>query len=262
LDPLGEAPLGDLATAPVLASHHEVDGAACGAGALAAALPEARRLARLILDGGAPGGSLFAPGDPGATTAEGVRLREGPGLAFAALATVAEAEHLVVQRGPETADGLAWYAVQGPTLAGWMAAEYLAAAGPGDAGLAIGGMTGDLPGDGAPVAAGAAGADTMAGAGGAAAAPGGSNPATDAGRPPKPGPGGSARFATGAAAEVAEAELNLRDAPGGAVLAVLPPGARVTIAGAPAAHDGGAWFPVETADGLAGWVSAAYLRPR
>lgn len=230
LDPMGEAPLDDIPALPVICSHQDVSPEACPGEGFAALLPELRRqVAEVIERNAAPEMLSFIPGDPVATTTEGVSLREGPGLAFRAKTTLSAAEPLVVAGGPETSDGLTWYEVRGASMVGWTAADYLVAIStPGKVDYAVGGMTGPIP-DGPDAA-------------GIVARPG-------------------TRFGTGATVEVVEADLNLRTAPGGEVVATLPVGSWLVITGAPEAHDGGAWFPVDAGDGREGWVSGEYLKP-
>jgi uncharacterized protein YraI len=176
----------------------------------------------------APDLVAFAAGDPVATSTEGVALREGPGLAFPARLTLAAAEPLIVEAGPESSDGLTWYEVRGSSLKGWTAADYLVAiTSPGEVSYAIGGMTGPMP-DGE--------SDTQVRRSGA-------------------------RYGTGATVEVIDADLNLRAQPGGDILDTLPAGAWLVVTGAPVPHDGAAWFPVDAGDGRKGWVSSDYLKP-
>jgi uncharacterized protein YraI len=223
LDPLGDAPLNDIASLPVICSHRDVNPTACPGDQLASLLPDLRQRIREEIDGSAlPALGLFAPGDPVATTTEGVSLREGPGLSFPSITTLAAAEPLRVAGGPQVSDGMTWYQVQGALLAGWTAADYLVAITPQESvEYAIGGMTGDLPAGPAPLT----------------------------------------RFGTGATVEIVEAELNLRDGPAGAVLETLPVSAWLTITGAPQAADGTTWFPVDAGSGRIGWVSGEYLQP-
>ncbi|MGI9255070.1 MAG: SH3 domain-containing protein [Thermomicrobiales bacterium] len=235
LDPLGEAPLGDFEALPVICSHSDVNDTGCPGDVLAAALPGIRQQARAAIDqSAAPEQLRFSPGDPVATTTEGVSLREGPGRSYPAMTTLAAAEPLVIADGPKTSDGLTWYQVEGSSQEGWTAADYLVAISTPDMpDYAIGGPTGPIPDGDAPDAT-----------------------TSDAPPPPR-----STRYGTGATVEIVEVDLNLRDAPAGSVLETLPVGAWLVITGAPEGMDGTTWFPVDAGDGRLGWVSAEYVRP-
>lgn len=56
--------------------------------------------------------------------------------------------------------------------------------------------------------------------------------------------------------------LNLRDAPGGSLLAALPNGTLVTVLSGPRAGDGLQWWQVRAADGIAGWVAESVTDAR
>ena len=223
LDPLGQAPFEDIVSLPTVCAHRDVNPTSCPGDALYADLGWLREEVAVIAAGT---GDAVAPefriGDTVATTDEGVTLREGPGVASSALATIALGETLVVADGPVMGDGLAWYRVEGASLTGWVAADYLTAVTPAaDPDAAIGGM-----------------------------APGSS---MDLAQP--------AILAEGTTASVTGGDLALCDGPAGTIVDTLPDGAWVEITGAPAEASGTLWYPVDTGLGSVGWVSGDYLAP-
>ena len=224
LDPFGEAPFEDIASLPTICAHRDVNPTSCPGDRLYADLDwlreEAAARGSALVEAAA---LAFRSGDTVATTAEGVTLREAPGTTSPALATIALGEPFVVTEGPATADGLAWYRVEGASLAGWVAADYLAAFTPaGDPEAAVGGM-----------------------------APDGSAAFAQATALP-----------IGATAVVTGGDLLLRAAPAGAALDTLPDGAWIEITGEPVDEGDTSWYPVDTGLGTVGWVSGAYLTGR
>lgn len=74
--------------------------------------------------------------------------------------------------------------------------------------------------------------------------------------------GGAPRYTTSVIVTgTGDSGLYLRAAAGrdAAILATIPEGARLGVTGAVVTNDG-AWLPVETADGVVGWVAADYTR--
>lgn len=62
------------------------------------------------------------------TGGDGLRLREGPGLARDVRLLGLEAEVFLVEDGPQTMDGYAWWFIQGPfddSRRGWAVSNYL-----------------------------------------------------------------------------------------------------------------------------------------
>jgi len=71
----------------------------------------------------------FSPGDDVQVDTDALNLRAGPGLGEDVEAVLFEGELLVVQSGPESADGYLWYEVESEDDGtGWVAGAYLAAA--------------------------------------------------------------------------------------------------------------------------------------
>ncbi len=137
LDPFADAPLYDIPSLPTVAAHRDVNPTTCPGDAMYADFGVLRQQVAAVRDANLAAGPVrFAAGDGAISTESGVMLREGPGLEFAAITTLAAAEPLTVADGPAANDGLVWYQVQGRSLAGWVAQDYLAA-------LAVGGPAGD-----------------------------------------------------------------------------------------------------------------------
>ena len=230
LDPLAEAPFADIAGLPTICAHRDVNPTSCPGDALYADLGWLREEVAAVAAGDGAGTDAepadaappeFRIGDAVATTDADVTLREGPGLAAAAVATLPIGEPLVVAEGPVGADGLAWYRVEGASLAGWVAADWLTAVTPAaDPEAAVGGMDGGSLDVAQPVILG-----------------------------------------EGTTAAVTGGDLVLRDGPGGEVVDTLPEGAWVEITGRPEERGGTLWYPVDTGLDSVGWVSGDYLRP-
>ena len=136
LDPLGQAPFRDIPSLPTICAHRDVNPTACPGELLYADLQAIREEAAALLAGtggaapaarAAEAAPAFLSGDPVATTVDNAELREGPGLTYPLIGLMSLGEPLTVTDGPTSADGLAWYAVQGSTLAGWTPADALAA---------------------------------------------------------------------------------------------------------------------------------------
>ncbi len=145
LDPFGASPLNDIPNLPTIAAHRDVNPTSCPGDLLYADLGVLREQAVAARAGDSfTASSRFGAGDAAASTEAGVVLREGPGLDFPAITTLAADEPLTVADGPATNDGLVWYQVRGRSLTGWVAQDYLVAIAPaGDPGAAVGGPSGD-----------------------------------------------------------------------------------------------------------------------
>jgi hypothetical protein len=223
LDPFGQTPLADIAGLPTICAHRDVNPTSCPGDALYDDLAWLRdEVANANAGTRDVGVQRFAAGDGVATTAEGVALREAPGTAATTVATIAVGERLAVADGPVAADGFAWYLVEGVSLSGWAAADYLTAITPtGDPEIAVGGTS---PADPSELSRWAS-------------------------------------LPEGATAEVTGGDLLLRDAPAGGVVETLPDGAWVAVIGAPEERSGTLWYPVDTGLGSVGWVSGDYLSP-
>ena len=223
LDPFGRAPFEDIASLPTICAHRDVNPTSCPGDALYDDLDWLRQEVGAVAAGtGDAVVRRFVAGDGVATTAEGVALREAPGAAAPTVATIAIGEALVVAAGPVAADGLDWYLVEGDSLAGWAAVDFLTAVPPGgDGEVAVGGMASAEP--------------------------------TKLRR--------WAPLAEDTTAVVTGGDLLLRDSPAGGVVETLPEGAWVAVMGPPEERSGVLWYPVDSGLGTLGWVSGDYLAP-
>jgi N-acetylmuramoyl-L-alanine amidase len=70
----------------------------------------------------------YATGDEVVVATDALNLRAGPGLGEDVVTVLFEGASLVVQDGPESADGYLWYEVDTDDGTGWVAGAYLAAA--------------------------------------------------------------------------------------------------------------------------------------
>jgi uncharacterized protein YraI len=82
----------------------------------------------LELGGGGGGGGDFSPGDEVVVDTDALNLRSGPGLDEDVLAVLYTGDSMVVEDGPESADGYDWYQVDTEEGIGWVAGTYLALA--------------------------------------------------------------------------------------------------------------------------------------
>ncbi|MGN6810580.1 MAG: NlpC/P60 family protein [Thermomicrobiales bacterium] len=171
--------------------------------------------------------AALAIGNPAIViTTEGdvLSVRQGPGHDSAVVGYLAQGTQVMVLGGPETsADGLAWYQVQGAGLSGWSDGEWLAEV------------------------------DTTANATTPTPPPA---PADNAAPPTAAAQTGGQLSVSGTGGKGAR----LRDAPSlhANILLVVPDGALVNVTGAPAAADSSTWTPV-TYSGTAGWIASFLL---
>ena len=70
-------------------------------------------------------GAVFTPGDELVVATDALNLRAGPGLGEEVLTVLFTGDFLVVQDGPESADGYLWYEVDSDAGTGWVAGAYL-----------------------------------------------------------------------------------------------------------------------------------------
>jgi cell wall-associated NlpC family hydrolase len=170
-------------------------------------------------------------------TTEGdvLSVRQGPGRDNAVVGYLAEGAQVLVIGGPQTsADGLAWYQVQGAGLTGWSDGQWLAEV--------------DTTANATTPTPPAAPADN-------AAPPAAPAPTPDSGAAPAAQTGGMLSI-NGTGGKGAR----LRDAPGlqSNTLLVVPEGAPVTLTGAAAAAGGSTWTPVSYS-GTTGWIASFLL---
>ncbi len=128
LDALGFESFHEKVDLPTICGHRDVNASTCPGDQLYADLPTIRDYVNEILTAGAdpaPDPAAFAEGDTVVTNAEGVNLRETPGLDGRVLVQMALGEVLTVLDGPTTTDGYAWYEVKGSNRIGWAASTFL-----------------------------------------------------------------------------------------------------------------------------------------
>lgn len=75
----------------------------------------------------AGGGDGWFRGTPVHVTSDGVNMRSGPGLGYSVIGNFSNGTNAVIEDGPRSADGYAWYNIHIDDLNGWMAADFLAA---------------------------------------------------------------------------------------------------------------------------------------
>ena len=128
LDPTGAAPFHDIASLPTICGHRDVNNTTCPGDEFYVQLDTVRSEARRVIrgrDDPEPPPPEWYPGMRVLTNAEGVSLRDGPGMDFDVATKVAIGEPLLVLQGPTTNDSTIWYEVQGVSLTGWVAGNLL-----------------------------------------------------------------------------------------------------------------------------------------
>ena len=231
LNPLGAKPFGEVASLPTICAHRDVNPTSCPGDALYGGIDALRDYVDAVLAGGAspePAPPTFVPGDAVVAVVADAPIQATPEAGVGAVARVPLGEPLTVADGPVTVDGAVWYAIRGATAAGWIDAANI---GPSRGGEIVS-------------------ADPSVGGEIAAAPP----PAAFRAAPSEP-------LAPGDAVRVVGGDLNLHATPGLAtpVVAVLPDGAPLTVAGPPAPADGYEWYQVEGAAGY-GWCAGEFLQ--
>jgi hypothetical protein len=274
LDPVGAAPFHDIASLPTICGHRDVNNTSCPGDEFYVQIDTVRSEARQVIrgrDDPEPPPPEWYPGMRVLTNADGVSLRDGPGMDFDVAAKVAIGEPLLVLHGPATNDSTIWYEVRGVSLTGWIAgnllspdpnpvpldplpAETPAATGPPDTGTPL---PEEEP---TPVA-------EPVSEGGLVDAPVESGETRD--EQDSGGNGDNEQlqetwpvFAAGTATTVAVGPLNLHVEPAlwATVLKTLPTGYMTTVAAGPVEGEGIAWYQVVTPEGVAGWCDGSFLQ--
>ncbi|MGH2616477.1 MAG: SH3 domain-containing protein, partial [Thermomicrobiales bacterium] len=272
LEPVGAAPFHDINNLPTICGHRDVNNTSCPGDEFYFQLENVRTEARRVIKGRddpEPPPAQWYPGMRVITNADGTSLRNGPGLQFDVVTTVAFGEQLMVLQGPATNDGMIWYEVEGVSLTGWIAGNLL------------------IPDpDSAPT-------EPIVAETPVPTAPADSAPPLpeDEPTPPVDDPvqelsaedasvggetedgdgrnGGRERrqdawviFDPGTTATVASGPLNLRVEPGlwAPILTALPDGYAATIVAGPVEGEGIAWYQVVTPEGVQGWCDGSYLQ--
>jgi uncharacterized protein YgiM (DUF1202 family) len=261
LEPNGSAPFHDIRSLPTICGHRDVNNTTCPGDEFYVQLEEIRLEARRVINGRddpEPPPAQWHSGMRVITNADGSSLREGPGLDFAVVATVALGERLTVLQGPATNDDMIWYEVEGVSLAGWIAGKLLDA----DPDAPVPALEPAETPEPAP-----AGGETAPDA-----TPGAEPPVDEAAVGGDQGGVTKEQaleqatwpvFAPGTATMVINGPLNLRVEPGlwADILTALPDGYAATVVAGPVASDGIAWYQIVTPEGLSAWCDGSFLQP-
>ena len=129
LDPLAAPALSDIPSLPTICGHRDVNPTTCPGETFYAEFPALRDAVGVVLGAGVapePAAPQFAPGQEVTTTVADASLRDGPGLDYGVIVTLALAAPLTISSGPTTNDGHVWYEASNETARGWIAADLLA----------------------------------------------------------------------------------------------------------------------------------------